>query len=147
MPEPPLPPELDEFLSQPNPSVIATLRPDGSPHTAATWYLWENGRVLVNMDEGRKRLDYMRRDPRVSITVLGADDWYHHVTLRGRVTAIEDDPDFEAIDRLSRQYTGQPYPQRDRRRMSAWIEVEAWHAWAVIESWTGSVTGSETRSD
>jgi len=39
-----------QFLSQPNPSVIATPQPDGSPHTAATWYLWENGRVLVNMD-------------------------------------------------------------------------------------------------
>jgi len=50
MPKSPLPPELDEFLSQPNPSVIATPQPDGSPHTAATWYLWENGRVLVNMD-------------------------------------------------------------------------------------------------
>src|SRR3954447_7596804 len=38
MPKPPLPAELDEFLSQPNPSVIATLAPDGSPHTAGTWY-------------------------------------------------------------------------------------------------------------
>jgi hypothetical protein len=35
MPKPPLPPELDQFLVQSNPSVIATLRGDGSPHTAA----------------------------------------------------------------------------------------------------------------
>jgi PPOX class probable F420-dependent enzyme len=138
MPELPLPPELDEFLSKPNPSVIATLRADGSPHTAPTWYLWENGRVLVNMDEGRKRLEHMRKDPRVSITVLGADDWYHHVTLHGRVIELRDDPEFEAIDRLSRHYTGQPYPQRDRGRVSAWIQVESWHSWAVIEPWTGS---------
>jgi PPOX class probable F420-dependent enzyme len=138
VPEPPLPPELDEFLSRPNPAVIASLRPDGSPHTAATWYDWQNGRVLVNMDEGRARLEYLRRDPRVSITVLGADDWYHHVTLRGRVVEIEEDPDFEAIDRLSRRYTGQPYSQRDRGRFSAWIEVEAWHAWAIIEPWRAS---------
>jgi hypothetical protein len=44
MPKPPLPHEFAEFLSQPNPSVIATLQQDGSPHTAATWYLWEDGR-------------------------------------------------------------------------------------------------------
>src|SRR4051812_24881108 len=81
MPKPPLPAELVEFLAQPNPSVIATLGPDGSPHTAATWYLWENGRVLVNMDESRKRLGYMRSDPVVSITVLGKDDWSQQVTL------------------------------------------------------------------
>jgi hypothetical protein len=29
------PPELVAFLAEPNPSVIATVRPDGSPHTAA----------------------------------------------------------------------------------------------------------------
>src|SRR6201986_4916496 len=99
MPKPPLPPALSEFLAQPNPSVIATLRPDGSPHTTPTWYLWEDSRVLVNMDESRKRLEYMRRDPRVSLTALGADAWYRHVTLVGRVAAIEPDPEFEGIDR------------------------------------------------
>jgi PPOX class probable F420-dependent enzyme len=127
MPKPPLPEELEEFLAQPNPSVIATVDPDGSPHTAATWYVWDDGRVLVNMDEGRKRLSHLRDDPRVSITVLGSDDWYHHVTLRGRVVEL---------DRISRHYTGQPYSQRGRRRVSAWIEVESWHAWAVSQPWT-----------
>ncbi len=86
----------------------------------------------------RKRLGHTRGDRRVSITVLGADDWYHHVTLHGRVVALEDDHSFEAIDRLSRHYTGEQYSQRDRRRVSAWIEVESWHSWAVIEPWTGS---------
>jgi PPOX class probable F420-dependent enzyme len=83
MPPPPLPAALDEFLKQPNPSVIATLDLDGSPHSTATWYVWDDGRVLVNMDEGRQRLEYIRNDPRVSITVLGQDSWYYHVTLRG----------------------------------------------------------------
>jgi PPOX class probable F420-dependent enzyme len=135
MPAPPVPREIDEFLAQPNPSVIATLEPDGSPNTVATWYVWENGRVLVNMDEGRKRLEYMRRDPRVSLTVLGKEDWYHQVSLRGRVVSIEDDSDFSDVDRISRHYTGEPYSQRHRGRVSAWIEVESWHAWAIIEPW------------
>ena len=134
MPKPPIPAELDEFLAQPNPSVIATLRPDGSPHSTATWYLWENGRVLVNMDEGRKRLAHIRNDPRVSITVLGQDDWYHHVTLRGRVVELDEDA-LADIDRISRHYTGQPYGDRERGRVSAWIEVDSWHSWAVSRPW------------
>ena len=138
MPKPPVPREIDEFLARPNPAVIATLQPDESPNTVATWYLWENGRVLVNMDEGRKRLGYLRRDPRVSLTVLGKDDWYHHVSLRGRVVSIEDDADFSDIDRLARRYTGQPYSNRDRGRVSAWIEVERWHAWATAQPWEPS---------
>jgi hypothetical protein len=40
-------------LSRANPAVIATLRPDGQPVTVATWYLFEIGRVLVNMDGAR----------------------------------------------------------------------------------------------
>jgi PPOX class probable F420-dependent enzyme len=137
MPKPRLPAELEEFLAQPNPSVIATLTPDGSPHTAATWYLWEDGRVLVNMDEGRRRLGFIRNDPRVSITVLGQDNWYYHVTLRGRVAQLRENA-LDDIDRIARHYTGEPYSQRDRGRVSAWIEVESWHAWAVGMPWTGS---------
>jgi PPOX class probable F420-dependent enzyme len=136
MPKPPVPPELDELLARPNPSVIATLKPDGSPHTVATWYLWEGGRALVNMDEGRARLDYLRRDPRVSLTVLESDTWYHHVSLRGQVVALDDDPDLSDIDRLSVHYMGQPYSERGRGRVSAWIEVDTWHAWADGQAWT-----------
>ena len=137
VPKPPVPPEIDEFLTKPNPSVIATVRQDGTPHTAATWYLWENGRVLVNMDEGRKRLGHLRANPRVSITVLGDGDWYHQVTLRGHAT-LEDDPQLEAIDRIARHYTGEAYPTRDRGRVSAWIDVESWYGWAQSRFWTGS---------
>jgi len=134
MPKPPLPAELEGFLTEPNPSVIATLDPDGSPHTAATWYLWDGGRVLVNMDEGRKRLEHIRNDPRVSITVLGREDWYHHVTLRGRIVEINENG-IDDIDRISRHYTGQPYGDRERRRVSAWIEVDSWHSWAINRPW------------
>ena len=110
MPKPPLPDELLEMLAKPNPSVIATLRRDGSPVTTATWYLWDDGQVLVNMDESRKRLAHMRRDPRVSITVLD-DDWYRHVSLLGRVVRLEDDDGLEQIDRIARHYRGSRVPR------------------------------------
>jgi PPOX class probable F420-dependent enzyme len=137
MPTPPLPSSLQQFLTKPNPAVIASLRPDGHPHTAATWYLWRDGRVLVNMDDSRKRLDYLRADPRVSLTVLGEDGWYRHVTLSGRVTSIEPDPELEGIDSLSRHYMGGPYSARDQKRVDAWIEVESWHAWDGGKPWQG----------
>ncbi len=129
MPKPPVPPEVDAFLRKPNPAVIATLRPDGSPHSVATWYDWEDGRVLVNMEATRLRLRHLRRDPRVSLTALDKDDWYTHVSLLGRVVSLADDPDLADIDRLATRYTGKPFRRRDARRVSAWIEVERWHSW------------------
>ena len=128
MPKPPIPEELQALLREPNPAVIATLKPDGAPHSVATWYLWEDGRVLVNMDATRARLDYLRKDPRVSLTVLDGGDWYRHVSIRGRVVSLEPDEDLKDIDRLCRHYRDQDYPSRDPR-FSAWIEVDTWHAW------------------
>jgi PPOX class probable F420-dependent enzyme len=131
MPKPPLPDAYDALLREPNPAVIGTLMPDGSPHTVATWYLWEDGRVLVNMDAERARLEWMRRDPRVSLTVLKDGDWSKHISLRGRVVEWADgEQGLADIDRIARHY-GLPegYPVRDRGRVSAWIEVAAWHAW------------------
>ena len=129
MPRPPVPPDVDEFLARPNPAVVATLRPDGSPHTAATWYDWEDGRVLLNMEDTRLRLGYMRRDPRVALTVLADEGGYRHVNLLGRIVSIEDDEQLEDIDRLAVRYTGRPFRTRDRKRVSAWMAIDRWHEW------------------
>jgi PPOX class probable F420-dependent enzyme len=129
MPQPPVPPEVDAFLAKANPAVVGTIRPDGSPHTAATWYDWEDGRVLLNMEDTRLRLGYMRANPKVSLTVLDEGNWYKQVTLLGTVVSIDEDPDLHDIDRLSTKYTGQPYRKRDRPRFSAWVQPERWYAW------------------
>jgi PPOX class probable F420-dependent enzyme len=129
MPPTPVPPEIEEFLKQPNPAVVATVRPDGSPHSVATWYDWVDGRILLNMDASRSRLDHLRRDPRVSLTVLDKDDWYSHVSLFGVVERMVDDPELADIDRLALRYQGRPYRNRTSQRVSAWVRPERWHRW------------------
>jgi PPOX class probable F420-dependent enzyme len=123
----PLPDELVEFLKEPNAAVIATVRSDGAPYTAATWYDWEDGRILVNMDVERLRLRHMRRDGRVAVTVIDLADWYQVVTVLGRVVEIRDDEGLADIDRLSRRYRGTEYWNRERKRVTALIEPERWH--------------------
>jgi len=135
VPSLPLPPEIDEFLRLPNPAVVASLRPDGSPHTVATWYLWDGERLLLNMDESRLRLRFMRRDPRVALTALGRDEWYRHASLLGEVAEIREDEGLSDIDRLAHHYTGQPFRNRERRRFSALVEPGAWHAWSGSGAW------------
>ena len=121
--------EIRAFLEAANPAVISAVRPDGQPVSVATWYLLDGDRILVNMDGGRKRLDYLREDPRVSLTVLHAEDWYKHVSVQGRVVEWRDDDDLSDIDRLARQYGWDAYPNRERPRVSAWIEVDHSHTW------------------
>jgi PPOX class probable F420-dependent enzyme len=129
---PPMPEDVAALLARPNPAVMATVAADGRPVTVATWYLVEDdGRILLGLDAGRARLKHLRADPRVSLTALAQDDWYTHVSIQGRVVSIVDDEGLRDIDRLSRHYTGQDYPARDRPRVSAHVEVERWHGWGA----------------
>jgi PPOX class probable F420-dependent enzyme len=133
MPKGTPPSDLQEFLRRPNPCVVATIRPDGELHTAATWYAWlDDGTVLLNMDASRLRLGHMRADPRVALTILDADSWYSHVSLIGRVREIRPDPDLTDIDRLSQHYGGQPYRDRDRDSWTAIVEVDRWYGWGEL---------------
>lgn len=128
MAKPPIPSDIAELLAQPNPAVMATARPDGAPVSVATWYIWDNGRILLNLDAGRKRLEHLRADPRVSLTVLDSNSWYRHVSIQG-AASIEPDEDLAGIDRLAYHYTDKPYWNREKPRVNAWVEVEAYHVW------------------
>lgn len=125
----PLTDDLRRLLARPNPCVMATLRRDGSPVTVPTWYRLVAGRIHLNLDAGRVRLQHLRRDPRVALSVLDSDDWYSHVSIQGRITEIAEGPDLAGIDALSRHYTDQPYPVRDRARVDVWLEIERVHTW------------------
>jgi PPOX class probable F420-dependent enzyme len=134
MPELPFPDDVRDLLAKPNPAVVATLRSDGQPVSVATWYLLDGDRVLLNMDDTRVRVKHLRRDPRVSLTVLDEQSWYTHVSLIGRVEELVADTDLTDIDRLSRHYNGRPYPDRESPRTTAWMTVETWHGWGAAKS-------------
>jgi PPOX class probable F420-dependent enzyme len=132
MPKMPMPERVVDLLRLPNPAVMATLAADGRPVTVATWYLLEDdGRILLGLDAKRARLKHLRADPRISLTVL-AQDWYTHVSLQGRVGSITDDVGLRDIDRLSRHYTGNPYANRERPRVSTHMVIERWHGWGEL---------------
>jgi PPOX class probable F420-dependent enzyme len=131
MPRVDIPEPVAEFLAEPNPAVIASLRPDGSPHCVPTWYDWLEGEVMLNMDRSRKRLRYLRRDHRVALTIMDSADWYSHVALIGEITEIRDDPDLADIDRLALRYTGRPYYNRSRDSVTALVRPTQWATWGA----------------
>ena len=131
MPSTPVPADILELLAKPNPAVMATIASDGRPVTVATWYLLEpDATILLGLDAKRARLDHLRRDPRVSLTALAEGDWYTHVSVQGRVTSIVDDEGLRDIDRLSEHYTGRPYANRERPRVSVHVAIDRWHGWS-----------------
>ena len=123
-----LPPNVKRFLEQPNRAVMACIRPDGYPMTVVTWYLFEGGHLLVNMDKVRRRYAWLQSNPRMSLSVQD-EDRRRHVSLYGRVIELLDDSDLRDIDRIAMHYTGKRYPARASQRVSAVIEPVGWLGW------------------
>jgi PPOX class probable F420-dependent enzyme len=94
---------------------LTTLGPDGSPQTTPNWVdTDDDGRVLINTAEGRAKPRNVRRDPRVSLSVVDPDDPYRSLMIRGRVEEITNDGAEDHIDAMQRKYHGtEPYPNHD----------------------------------
>jgi PPOX class probable F420-dependent enzyme len=129
MPKPPVPAEVAAFLERPNYATISVVRPDGQPVSYPTWYLFEDGRVVVNMDGGRKRIEHLRQDPRVALSAMDPNDWVTHVSIVGHVAEWIEDVDLTDIDRIASHYTGKPYSARNRPRVTIRIDIDRWHGW------------------
>ena len=82
--------EIRRLLDGRHFAVLATLNPDGGPQTSAMWVGREDDEVLFSTVAGRRKHRNLERDPRLSVTILDADDPYNYVELRGRATIEED---------------------------------------------------------
>ena len=85
---------------------VAVNRPDGSPHVTVVWIdASDDGHVLVNTAVGRAKDRYVRRDPRVSVTVHEEGNGYRWLRVEGEVVEFVAEPDaLTHIDALKRRY-------------------------------------------
>lgn len=130
-----LPAEAIEFLQRPQHAVIGWTGEDGRPFTVATWYDWDDGVILINMDARRRRLAWLEIGAPISLTALDADNWYRHLSLYGQIAHVAEDRDLADIDRLAHRYTGRPFRNRANPRVSAWMAIDSWHGWDDAGPW------------
>lgn len=101
---------------------LATVLPDGAPHTVPLWVGTHGDRLVFLTGPGSQKARNLRRDPRVALSVAPAENPFEPVIVRGRVVEwIEGDAAWEIIDRIAMKYIGQPYP-READRVVAVIE-------------------------
>lgn len=128
-----LSPEARELIERPNYIHLATLMPDGAPHSVAVWAGMEGDRIAVytGSADSRKARN-MAADPRVSISVVDFEDPYRTAQIRGRVVdTLHDAEALAVMDRLSESYTGQPFPLRGPGGILFLIEPE-WSRYAKL---------------
>ena len=117
-----LEPDVRRVLGTTAVAHLATVLPDGSPHSVPLWVGAEGDRVAILTGPGSRKAQNLRRDPRVALSLAPPDDPFTPVIVRGQVVEwLEGDAAWEVMDRIATKYTGQPYP-RGEERIVALIE-------------------------
>jgi PPOX class probable F420-dependent enzyme len=111
MPE--LPDEVRALLSARNMAHVSTLMPDGGPQVAPVWIALEGDRLAIFSAAENLRIRNLRRDPRIAISILSAENPYQGAVIRGRVVQeIGGEEAVAIMDRMSRRYVGADFPMR-----------------------------------
>jgi PPOX class probable F420-dependent enzyme len=109
--------ELDDdcraLFEAPNFVHLATVLPDGAPHTVPVWAGLEDGRIVFFTQPSSRKARNLALDPRVALSVVDHENPYRMASVRGRVVdTVEGDAALVIIDRLSQRYTGADFPMR-----------------------------------
>jgi PPOX class probable F420-dependent enzyme len=105
--------EVRALLEAPNVVHLATLMPDGSPHSVAVWAGTLGDRVVFFTQETSRKARNVAADPRVAISLIDRDNAYRTARIRGKVVATRTGDDaLVIIDEISQKYTGAPFPMR-----------------------------------
>lgn len=95
---------------------LCSLGPRGEPQSHPVWYDAAGGQLLISTGTDRQKYRNIRRDPRISVSILDPHNPYRYLEVHGRVVEIEPDPDKAFLDRLARKYLNQDtYPYEERR--------------------------------
>jgi PPOX class probable F420-dependent enzyme len=119
-----LDPDVRRALDETSLAHLATVLPDGSPHTVPLWIGTHEDRIVFLTGPHSRKYRNLHRDPRLALSLTPADNPYEPVIVRGRVVEwLEGDAAWAIIDRLAVKYTGQPYT-RSQERVVALVEPE-----------------------
>jgi PPOX class probable F420-dependent enzyme len=111
MPE--LPPEVRELFEARNFVHLASVLPDGSPHSVPIWMRVEEEKLVFFTQTQSRKAQNLARDPRVAVSVVDERNPYRSAWVCGRVVErIEGEQALAIIDRISHQYTGADFPMR-----------------------------------
>ena len=95
---------------------LATVLPDGSPHSVPLWIATRGEQLVFLTGPGSRKARNLRRDPRLAVSLTASDNPSEPIVIRGRVVGwLEGDEAWEVADRIATKYTGAPCPRGDQR--------------------------------
>lgn len=106
---------------------LGTIMPDGRPQVTPVWFDYDGKNLLINSARGRQKDLNVRRDPRVTLTIIDPDNPYRYVEVRGRVTDITQEGAGEHINKMAKKYLDKdkyPWSRPDEVRVLYTVRPE-----------------------
>lgn len=95
-----------DLITGPYYATFTTLAPNGQPENTVVWCSWEDGYVLVNTADGRRKAENIKKNPQVALCVIDPQNPYRWVDIRGIVAEIAPDIDYANINAHAKLYAG-----------------------------------------
>ncbi|MEL7158446.1 MAG: pyridoxamine 5'-phosphate oxidase family protein [Actinomycetota bacterium] len=90
--------DLDEtykqLLDKPYACTMAVMGGDGRPNLTPMWFDYEGDKVMINVASHRKKTEWIRNTPEVTIMIMNPENMYHWLSMKVTVEReiSEDDP-------------------------------------------------------
>jgi PPOX class probable F420-dependent enzyme len=117
-----LDPLYRRLLDRPVVAVLGLIGNDGRVNQTPMWFDYDDDYVLLNVATHRKKVEWIRKNQRLSFLLVNPENSYHWVSIKCTIAReiLEDDPVdgkrvTDQLDRIWTKYTGNdpPYGIRD----------------------------------
>jgi PPOX class probable F420-dependent enzyme len=103
---------------------VATILPDGAPHSVPMWIGTHDGHVVIMTGPDSQKARNLRHDARVAISLTPPDNPFVPVVLRGRVvTWLTGEEGWAVVDAIAEKYIHAPY-DRNQERVVGMVAVD-----------------------
>ena len=103
-----------QLMDKPIACVMAVMGGDGRPNLTPMWFDYEGDKVLINCADQRKKTEWIRATPQVTMLLMNPENIYHWMSLKVTVDReiSENDPTdgpwvTEQLNRIWQKYVGE----------------------------------------
>ena len=117
-------PESHRDLLETHVATLATIDDNGFPQLTEVWFLFEDGKVKISLNDARLKTKNLRARPQCSLFILDLANPFRYLDVRG-TAVVEYDDDYEFAEKVGAKYGGADLREHDgpgERRVVVTIE-------------------------
>jgi PPOX class probable F420-dependent enzyme len=121
-----LPQSVKKLLQDKAYGHVVTFDAEGKPQLTMVWMDVDGDEVTFNTAEGRRKLQNLRRDPRIMVSVQDRNNPQAYAVFHGTARVTEAGADGH-IDRLAKRFLGAdkyPFRQPEEKRVIVRVSVD-----------------------